>query len=137
METTTTANMSQRRSVLSRSQSNPGINRKDGFTATFGGGKRFIWTSKEKAGVLDRGSRKVYRVDNEEGAASVAEEVPTSDQLHRCMGHISFQATKELVKNKLTAGVHLECIPSSQPFLFFFENHVSIPRPRGRVSQSP
>ena len=86
--------------------------------------------------MFDRGSRKVYRVDNEEGAASVAEEVPTSDQLHRCMGHISFQTTKELVKNKLTAGVHLECIPSIQPFFFFCKSCIYAKTARKSIPKS-
>ena len=56
--------------------------------------------------------RKVYRVEHIEGEASAAEKVMTLECFHHCMGHISFQTAKQLVKNKYIMGIRLECTPA-------------------------
>ena len=56
--------------------------------------------------------RKVYRVEHIEGEASVAEKVLTLEHFHCCMGHISFQTAKQLVKNKYITGIRLEYTPT-------------------------
>ena len=87
----------------------------DGFSAHFGGGKCLIrGPDGEKVGEVLRASRKVYRVEHSEGEANVAVKVLTLDRFHRCMGHISFQNAKSLVKNKYITGVRLEYTPSNQ-----------------------
>jgi hypothetical protein len=87
----------------------------DGFSALFGGGKCVIrGPDGKKIGEVLRALRKVYRVEHFEGEAGVVEKVLSLDRFHRCMGHISFQTTKTLVKNKLITGVQLEYTPSSQ-----------------------
>lgn len=86
---------------------------KAGFSVLFAGGKCLIrGPDGEKIGEVSRASRKVYRVEHSEGEASVAEKVLMLDHFHRCMGHISFQAAKMLVKNKYITGVRLEYTPS-------------------------
>ena len=49
--------------------------------------------------------RKVYRVEHVEGEASAAEKVLTLECFHHCMGHISFQTAKQLVKNEYIMGM--------------------------------
>ena len=51
-------------------------------------------------------------VEHIEGEASIAEKVLTSEHFHCCMGHISFQAAKTLVKNKYITRVQLKYTPS-------------------------
>lgn len=70
----------------------------------------------EKVGKVVKGGKRVYRVKHEDGVASAAEEVLTLDRFYHCMGHISFQTAKQLVKNKLITGVRLEYTLSNQPF---------------------
>ena len=77
-----------------------------GFSILFGDGKCLIHgPDGEKVGEVLRASRKVYRVEHEEGEASVVEKVLSLDHFHRCMGHISFETAKLLIKNKLITGV--------------------------------
>jgi hypothetical protein len=85
----------------------------DGFSVLFGSGKCVIrGPDGEKIGEVVKGSKKVYRVEHVEGEANAAEKVLTLERFHRCMGHISFQTAKTLVKNKYITGVRLEYTPS-------------------------
>jgi hypothetical protein len=84
-----------------------------GFSALFGGGKCLIrGPDGEKVGEVKRAERKVYRVEHVEGEANAAEKVLSLERFHRCMGHVSFQTAKSLVKNKYITGVRLEYTPS-------------------------
>src|SRR5271168_4942774 len=84
-----------------------------GFSALFGGGKCLIrGPDGEKVGEVKRAERKVYRVEHVEGEANAAEKVLSLEHFHRCMGHVSFQTAKSLVKNKYITGVRLEYTPS-------------------------
>ena len=84
-----------------------------GFSVLFGNGKCFIrGPDGKKIGEALKESRKVYRVEHIEGEASVAEKVLTLECFHRCMGHISFQTAKQLVKNKYITGIRLEYTPA-------------------------
>ena len=84
-----------------------------GFTAIFGNGKCLIrGPDGEKVGEVMRAERKVYRVEHVEVEASAAEKMLSLERFHRCMGHISLQTAKSLVKNKLITGVRLEYTPS-------------------------
>ena len=59
-------------------------------------------------------SQKVYRVEHVDGEAGAAEKVLSLDRFYCCMGHISFETAKTLVKNKLVTRVQLKYTPSSQ-----------------------
>ena len=91
----------------------------NGFFALFRGGKCLIQgPDGEKIGEVLRALRKVYRVEHEEGETSAVKKVMSLDYFHHCMGHISFQTAKTLIKNKLITGVQLELeyTPSNQKF---------------------
>ena len=84
-----------------------------GFSALFGSGKCVIrGPDGEKVGEVMKVERKVYRVEHREGEVNAAEKVLSLEHFHRCMGHISFQTTKSLIKNKHITGVQLEYTPS-------------------------
>ena len=83
------------------------------FSALFGSGKCLIHgPDGEKVGEVKRAERKVYRVEHVEGEANAAEKVLSLECFHHCMGHVSFQTTKSLIKNKYITGVQLEYTPS-------------------------
>ena len=67
---------------------------------------------KPNLGDLCEWGEKVYRVEHIEGEASVAEKVLMLERFHRCMGHISFQTAKQLIKNKYITGIRLEYTPA-------------------------
>ena len=79
-----------------------------GFKTNFSGGKR--------VGVVPKHNRRLYCVDHESESASVAEEVLTLDQMHRCLGHISVNAAKKLAKDGFITGLQLKTTPSGNDF---------------------
>ena len=104
-----------------------------GFSVLFGNGKCLIQgPDGEKVGEVLRASRKVYRVKHVEGEASAAEKVLSLERFHHCMGHISFQMAKQLVKDKYITGVQLEYTPSDHNF---FASHASMQKPQGNMSR--
>ena len=88
-----------------------------GFTVTFGGGKCTLKGEDDvEIGVVPRTSTRVYRVEHEEAIASAAEERLTLDKLHRRMGHISLDAARKLLKDKMITGIRLEYSPTKNFF---------------------
>ena len=94
----------------------------DGFLVTFGGGKCTIQDgNKEVVGVIQKTVTRVYKVEHED-MAGVAEEWLTLDSFHCCMGHISLETARKLVRDKMVTRVyaiwkaillHLVCICQS------------------------
>src|SRR6202522_746037 len=88
-----------------------------GFTASFGGGKcMLVGEVGVEVGVVPKTSTRVYRVDHEQAVANAAEERLTLDKLHRRMGHISLDATRKLLRDKMIVGVCLVYSPTKDFF---------------------
>jgi hypothetical protein len=88
-----------------------------GFGANFSGGKCTITgPDGERVGVVPKNNHGLYRVDHESESASAAEEVLTLDQMHRCLGHISVNVAKKLMKDGFITGLRLETTPSGNDF---------------------
>ena len=60
--------------------------------------------------------KKAYKVEHENGMASVAEETLTLEQLHRRMRHASIQVIQDLIKSSMVTGICLEYTPTSTSF---------------------
>ena len=88
-----------------------------GFTVIFGGGKCILKGEDDvEIGVVARTLTRVYKVENEEGVANASEEWLTLDKLHHHMGHISLDAARKLLKDKIITGVWLEYSPTKKFF---------------------
>src|SRR6202522_4010649 len=88
-----------------------------GFTVKFGGGKCvLIGEDDVEIGVVPRTSTRIYKVEHEEAVANVAEERLTLDVLHRRMGHISLDAARKLLKDKMITGIRLVYSPTKDFF---------------------
>src|ERR1700678_1362098 len=88
-----------------------------GFTVKFGGGKCvLIGEDDVEIGVVPRTSTRIYKVEHEEAVANVAEERLTLDALHRRMGHISLDAARKLLKDKMITGICLVYSPTKDFF---------------------
>src|ERR1700678_2281432 len=88
-----------------------------GFTVKFGGGKCvLIGEDDVEIGVVPRTSTRIYKVEHEEAVANVAEERLTLDALHRRMGHISLDAARKLLKDKMITGIRLVYSPTKDFF---------------------
>ena len=83
---------------------------------TFGGGSCTIRDeNKELVGVIAKTASRVYKVEHEE-VANEAEERLTLGCFHRRMGHISLEAARKLIKDKMVTGVQLEYTLYGWPF---------------------
>ena len=79
------------------------------FSVMFGGGKCTIrGEDNDVVGVLPHSSTRVYKVEHKDGVVNVAEERLTLECFHGWMGHISPEAARQLVKNKMVTGIRLE-----------------------------
>ena len=88
-----------------------------GFTVRFGGGKcTLLGEDDDEIGVVPRTSTRVYKVEHEEAVASAAEERLTLDKFHRRMGHISIDAARTLLKDKMVTGIRLVYSPTKNFF---------------------
>ena len=88
----------------------------DGFSIMFGGGKCIIHDeNKDLIGVIPKTAARVYKVEHEE-MASGAEERLSLGSFHQCMGHISPDIARKLVKDKMVTGIRLEYTPFGRPF---------------------
>ena len=88
-----------------------------GFTVVFGGGKCTLRGEDDvEVGVVPKTSTRVYKVEHEEAVANVAEERLTLDVLHRRMGHISLDAARKLLKDKMITGIRLVYSPTKDFF---------------------
>ena len=89
---------------------------KDGFLVTFGGGRCTIRdVNKEVIGVVPKTVTRVYKVEHED-IASGEEEHLTLDTLHHCLGHISLETVRKLVKERMITGVWLKYTPYGRTF---------------------
>src|ERR1700678_1302435 len=88
-----------------------------GFTVKFGGGKCvLVGEDGVEVGVVPKTSTRIYKVEHEEAVANVAEERLTLDALHRRMGHISLDAARKLLKDKMITGIRLVYSPTKDFF---------------------
>ena len=88
-----------------------------GFSVTFGGGKCTIQAPDgADVGSTPRNDKRLYKVEHEEGMASVVEPTLTLDQFHRRMGHISPTLARKLIQDQFVTGVRLEHTSSNEPF---------------------
>ena len=88
-----------------------------GFSATFGQGKCVLRGPDDQlVGEVARNSRRIYKVEHEEGIANPAVETLTLQQLHRRLGHPSVQVTRDLLKKGMAIGLRLEYTPHGTPF---------------------
>ena len=67
-------------------------------------------------GVVPCLSTRVYKVKHEDGVVNVAEEQLTLECFHHRMGHISPEAARQLVKNRMVTGIQLEYATPRNPF---------------------
>jgi hypothetical protein len=88
-----------------------------GFTVMFGGGKcTLVGEDGVEIGMVPRTPTRVYKVEHEEAVANAAEERLTLDQFHRRMGHISLDAARKLLKDKMVSGIRLVYSPTKNFF---------------------
>ena len=70
-----------------------------------------------KVGEVLRRLSRIYKVEHEEEEiAGAAEEELTLDQFHHCMGHISPEVARKLVKDGMVTGVQLKYTPYGKLF---------------------
>ena len=83
---------------------------------TFGGGKCTIRdVNREVIVVVPKTAMRVYKVEHEDMENGVEEHL-TLDKLHRCLGHISPDTVRKLVREKMVTGVQLEYTPFGRHF---------------------
>ena len=108
-----------------------------GFTVIFGGGKCIVRGEDDvEVGVVPRTSTRVYKVEHEEAVANAAEERLTLDKLHRRMGHISLDAARTLLRDKMVTGVRLEYSPTKNFFCASCVYAKSTRKPAPKVRES-
>ena len=69
-----------------------------------------------EVGTVPRTSTRVYKVEHEDAIASAAEERLTLETLHCCMGHISLDTARKLLRDKMIVGVRLVYSPTKDFF---------------------